>query len=58
MGDQERYQIYEQTVSLGKQMDYIRRGNNLNTMSIFLILGIVIFVVLNDYMDFISTEGT
>ena len=58
MSDQERYQIFEQTLSLGKQMDYIRRGNNLSDLTIFMILSIIIFVVLNDYMDFVSTEKT
>jgi L-cystine uptake protein TcyP (sodium:dicarboxylate symporter family) len=39
-------------------MDYIRRGNNLSTLTIFMILTIVIFVVLNDYMDFVSSENS
>ena len=39
-------------------MDYVRRGNNLNTLTIFLILGIVVCVMLNDYMDFVSSENT
>lgn len=43
---------------MGKQMDYIRRGSNLNTITILLILGIVLFVILNDYMDFASSEKT
>ena len=37
-------------------MDYVRWGNNLNTITIFLILGIVVCVMLNDYMDFVSSE--
>ena len=39
-------------------MDYIRRGNNLSGITVAMILSIVIFVLLNDYMDFVSTEGT
>ena len=39
-------------------MDYIRRGNNLSSLTVAMILSIVILVLLNDYMDFVSTEGT